>query len=133
MERFSAFIYDAPEPGHEARRIKVAVLDDGFDIVEHMDEFSENRIIGKAFTSGRSVSNEEWSGRFPNVEYFSEGGHGTLMVRLIRKICPKADFYIAKLENIAKNPDEGGKAFGPTSESAISVCIVVPKSQGQQS
>jgi len=124
MEKFARFIKDAPTPegDHKPRRIKVAVLDDGFDFVDLIDEFEENTIIGKAFTSGTGLVGEGWSGGFPNVEYFSDDGHGTLMAQLIRKICPKVEFYMGKMEN-ELNSDDGGKAFVPTLESAVSVCI----------
>lgn len=125
MEKFARFINDAPTPDHEPRRIKVAVLDDGFDLVDHIDEFAENNIVGKAFNGSNNQTAEEWSGRFPNVEYFSEGGHGTLMAQLIRKICPKVDFYMAKLQNTAKSPDQDGKAYGPTTESAVAVSFTL--------
>lgn len=118
MDKFASFINDAPTPPHEQRRIKVAVLDDGFDLIENIDLFAENHIIGKAFNTVEAQTTKDWSNRFPGVEYFSEGGHGTLMAQNIRRICPQVDFYIAKLQNIANRP---GEEACPTAESAVAV------------
>ena len=123
MRKFAQFIYNTPNPeGDEPRRIKVAVLDDGFDLIQNIHEFKDNKIVGKAF-SGLNTS-ADGDDRFSTVEYFSELGHGTLMAKNIRQICPKVELYLAKLNNIAlAHPQSGGsgKAYGPTEESAVAV------------
>lgn len=47
--------------------------------------------------------------------HFSEAGHGTEMVRLVRKVCPFASFFIGKI-------DTRREFCNSVSESAVMVC-----------
>jgi hypothetical protein len=101
MDKFAGFVKNMPDP---KREIKVAVVDDGVDKLQ--GSFGDSIITGVSFyTSQRGF------GTWPH--YFSSSGHGTLMAQLVRRICPKAKLYIARL-------DEGINGE-PTIESAIKV------------
>ena len=105
------------------RTIKVAVLDDGFTLIDNLDSFKENKVYGAIFdgemdegiTTTSLQGSDGGDAKFPQAEFYSRRGHGNLMTQLIRKICPKAEFYIAKLEEI------GGSAKGPRTRAAIQV------------
>ncbi|OQU98118.1 hypothetical protein CLAIMM_03946 [Cladophialophora immunda] len=68
--------------------IRVALIDDGVD--------TTNRSLrGRAY-HGRSFAFDQ--GGEKNYPYWmSDSGHGTIMARFIRKLCPTADIYIIKV------------------------------------
>ena len=115
-----------PNKTEKNRTIKVAVLDDGFTLIDNLELFKENTVYGAIFdgemdenTTTMSLQSSDGAvsrgARFPQAEFYSRRGHGDLMTKLIRKICPKAEFYIAKLEEV------GGSAKGPKTRAAIQV------------
>jgi hypothetical protein len=103
MDKFASFVKNMPDP---EREIKVAVVDDGVDKLQGI--FGDSIIAGVSF-----YSSQRGFGTWPH--YFSSSGHGTLMAQLVRRICPKAKLYIARLDQ--------GINGEPTIESAIKVCI----------
>lgn len=68
--------------------VQIALIDDGVDTM--------NRSLQGKTYHGRSFAFDEAGGR--NYPYWmSDGNHGTVMARFIRKICPTADIYIIKV------------------------------------
>lgn len=68
--------------------VKIALIDDGVD--------TTNRSLQGKKYFGRSFAFDETGGR--NFPYWiSDGNHGTVMARFIRKLCPTADIYIIKV------------------------------------
>ena len=111
MDAFTNYIINCPDEIKSP--IKVAVLDDGFDMISN--EYTEpGSIIFKTMDSwnnshhsGYSLNRKRASkflDRHPMVSYNSESGHGTKMVKLIQKLCPKAKLYVARLSNVNKGP-----------------------------
>jgi len=74
---------------------KVAIIDDGVDAAH--GSLSCNIADGKSFCKGPR-------GLYSSY-YKSTRGHGTIMATLIRKICPQAGLYVAKLDE--KRTDNG--------------------------
>lgn len=70
--------------------IRVAVIDDGINGFE--DDLSESIAHGVSY-SGTSDAD-----KLIRSYYLSSGGHGTMMARLIRRICPGVKLYVARLE-----------------------------------
>lgn len=70
--------------------VTVALIDDGVDI-GHTD-LRGDKFLGKSFDP---FGEDSWR---INPFWVSAVGHGTLMARLIRHICPSAVIYIIKLE-----------------------------------
>ncbi|KAM0265160.1 hypothetical protein ACHAQJ_000313 [Trichoderma viride] len=88
------------------REIRVAVIDDGVNI--GVDDIDANVEDGETFYDNSG----HWTGH-----YQSSSGHGHLMARLIRDLCPRVKLYIAKLnERWIDNrpritPDSAAKAI----------------------
>ncbi|KAI9737165.1 MAG: hypothetical protein M1834_000758 [Cirrosporium novae-zelandiae] len=99
MYKFAGFIKNLQDP---TRDVKVAVVDDGVDKL--LGNFEDSVIAGVSFYASHGGF-RTWP------HYFSSNGHGTLMAQLIRRICPKAKLYIARLDQ--------GINGEPTIESAI--------------
>jgi hypothetical protein len=95
----------APKPSDGVR---VALLDDGVDWYFA----NEHSCVGQTFYADRS---QDFGGRRP--WYSSTTDHGTLMAALIRKICPNAKLYVARLDQTES--EEG--VFRPTPDSAAKV------------
>jgi hypothetical protein len=94
------------------KHVVVALIDDGVDIPHH--ESAAHRFSGESFHAyeyGRRV----WPW------WNSAAGHGTLMARLIHRICPNAALYIIKLETQTTEADDTKIHVVP--ESAIKVCF----------
>ena len=105
MDTFVKFIKRLPKDIVPERDVKVAVIDDGVDKL--LGGFGDSITDGVSFYSP--------PGRFDTrPHYFSSNGHGTLMAKLIRRICPRAKLFIARL-------DQGTTSRQPTAESAIKV------------
>jgi len=107
------------------KRIKVAILDDGFTLIDNMKYFKGLggiKLIGASF-EGPNTGHE---GGFPMTTYYSETGHGTKMTKLVQQICPDIDLYIAKMAQV-------GSEKGPHTSAAIKVLdqhlLAVTKSQ----
>ena len=94
--------------------IKVAVIDDGIDGFEN--ELSGSIAHGVSFC--RSSDSEN----LIRTYYVSSGGHGTMMARLIRRMCPTVKLYVARLEEYRSL---SGKRF-ITVRSATEVCAIRP-------
>jgi subtilisin family serine protease len=95
MEKFAKFIsgyrkkMEKGGPGGENLhpRVKVALIDDGVDGL--------NGDLGSIIKTGKTFS--ERSKHEYNSYFKSTRGHGTIMATLIRKMCPSAWLYVAKL------------------------------------
>lgn len=99
--------------------IKVALIDDGIDGFES--------ILSKNIAHGVSFCRPSDSEDLMRTYYVSSGGHGTMMARLIRRMCPKVKFYVARLEEYKSS---SGKRF-ITARSARQVreefhCVINP-------
>lgn len=71
--------------------VTVALIDDGTDITH--DELKGNNFPGKSF----DLYNDGWR---VSPFWASASGHGTLMARLIKRICPSAMIYTIKLKTV---------------------------------
>ncbi|KAF8544885.1 hypothetical protein BDD12DRAFT_373383 [Trichophaea hybrida] len=108
MDEFARFIRNIPSSVDPRKGVKVAVLDDGIDMLR--PEFRDCIKEGISFFA---PTNRKTCCAGPY--YFSSRGHGTLMASLIRRVCPKAELYIARL-NQGISPD--GQRVQLTAESA---------------
>ncbi|RSL52172.1 hypothetical protein CEP54_011046 [Fusarium duplospermum] len=95
--------------------VEVALIDDGADITRpDLSDLKGKKFPGKSFCYYQDGSTWRVS-----PYWDSSSGHGTLMARLIRKICPSAVIHVIKLqtfdvENSNKlqiNPDSAIKAI----------------------
>ncbi|KAF8250914.1 hypothetical protein K440DRAFT_659149 [Wilcoxina mikolae CBS 423.85] len=110
MDDFARFFRNIPMtqiPKSRHPEIKVAVIDDGIDWLD--PEFSDCISGGVTF-----YTPVEAHSPCTKPYYFSSSGHGTLMAKTIRRVCPKARLYIARLE---EGQSEGRGQ--PTAESAV--------------
>ena len=105
MDKFAKFIVNIPPDVTPRRDVKVAVIDDGIDKLQ--GGFGDSISDGVSFYTPPGTFDTK-------PYYFSSSGHGTLMAKLIRRICPKAQLFIARLE-------EGQTTGQPTAESATKV------------
>lgn len=80
--------------------IRVALIDDGIDGFE--SKLSQNIAHGVSFC--RPSDTED----LMRTYYVSSGGHGTMMARLIRRMCPRVKLYVARLED---EKSSSGKRF----------------------
>lgn len=112
MEKFTNFIGNIPkEVSHGGRGVKVAVLDDGIDVYE--GGFGDSIKDGVSFLK----AGQEQETR-PHC--FSTSGHGTEMAKLIRRVCPPVQLYIARLHH---RTSHNGRNLQPTPESAAKASI----------
>lgn len=89
MDEFADFIRNMWPRTDFQRGVKVALIDDGVDLLQPALENSVKK--GSSFTSQHhSLETKPY--------YFSSTGHGTLMAKMIRRICPAADLYVARIE-----------------------------------
>ncbi|KAE8316003.1 peptidase S8/S53 domain-containing protein [Aspergillus transmontanensis] len=101
MDKFVSFVKNMTET---SREVKVAVIDDEVDKLQ--EDFEDSIIAGISFFSSHKnglVSTRPYS--------FSSNGHGTLIAKTIRRLCPKVKLYVAWLDQ--------GLNGEPTIESAI--------------
>lgn len=103
MDRFVSFVRNIPETGREVR---IAMIDDGVDKLR--EDFEDSIVDGISFFSPQK---DQFAGTRPY--YFSTSGHGTVMAKTIRRLCPTAKLYVARLDQ--------GVNGEPTIESAIKV------------
>lgn len=95
--------------------IKVAIIDDGFEASDpafHKDT--------GCYYNGRSFNMADGPYKSSRPFIYSNSGHGTVMAKLIRTMCPWAHLFIARLDCGLS----GGKKSGtlqPTVESAVKV------------
>ncbi|KAF5855466.1 hypothetical protein ETB97_009126 [Aspergillus alliaceus] len=101
MDKFVSFVRNIPE---FRRPTKVAVIDDGVDKLQ--EDFEDSIIAGVSF-----FSSQKDNFTVTRPYYFSSNGHGTLMAKTIRRLCPNVNLCIARLDQ--------GVNGEPTVESAI--------------
>ncbi|KAF4968448.1 hypothetical protein FSARC_4142 [Fusarium sarcochroum] len=76
--------------------VEIALIDDGFDITHpDFEDAAGSKFRGKSFHHYQDGS--IWR---VSPYYDSTSGHGTLMARLIHKICPSAIIHIIKLQTL---------------------------------
>ncbi|KAI1359648.1 peptidase S8/S53 domain-containing protein [Xylaria arbuscula] len=105
MENFAMLLKNYRKPGCEES--KVAIIDDGVDAAH--GSLSRNIADGKSFSKGH--------GGLYSSYYKSTRGHGTIMATLIRKVCPDARLYVAKLDE--KRTDNGLEITADSAVEAI--------------
>ncbi|PTB62672.1 hypothetical protein BBK36DRAFT_1172427 [Trichoderma citrinoviride] len=89
-----------PTPNESQAKVKVALIDDGIDYRQIDHSLHQP---GWPYMKADS-EDKPW--------YHSENGHGTLMAKMIFKMCPRAQLFVAKLggyDNLRK-PDNADKA-----------------------
>ena len=74
----------------ELEDIRVAVIDDGVNGFEN--DLSDSIVTGISYSRTSDTDN------LIRSYYVSSGGHGTMMAKLIRRMCPSVKLYIARLE-----------------------------------
>jgi hypothetical protein len=96
MEKFLAFFVNIipPEAHETSRDVRVAIFDGGTS-----QELKGSTLWPPIAEDESFCTEEDADGHFAltNPYYFSSGGHGTLMARLVRAVCPKAKLYVARL------------------------------------
>lgn len=92
--------------------VTVALIDDGTDITH--DELKGNNFPGKSF----DLYNDGWR---VSPFWASASGHGTLMARLIKRICPSAMIYTIKLKTV-KTANSAKLQIDPRSAIQASTC-----------
>ncbi|KAL6830889.1 hypothetical protein J3E69DRAFT_328079 [Trichoderma sp. SZMC 28015] len=85
--------------------IKIALIDDGVDVKDL--EFS--------FIGGRTFCTRDEEHNLNDPYYVSSTGHGTIMAKQIHLLCPRAQFYVLRLEDHAS---EEGNVRQLTAKSA---------------
>lgn len=108
IRHFVSFIRNVDQSFKEhdcpPRPVKVAIIDDGVDKLSG-GPFED--MLGISFDTNDDVDNQ-W--------FFSSAGHGTLMAKLVRTVCPLTQLHIVRL-----NETRNEKATQPTVESATQV------------
>lgn len=111
MRSFRTYIngcpYDIENP------VRIAVLDDGCDFIATRCDVECTMTFMPMIPREAPLSfhAKDWPKRHPITPYNSTRGHGNEMIKLIHNLCPKAHFFIARLDS-----NESGK--GPTAASA---------------
>lgn len=88
--------------------IKIALIDDGVDVKDL--EFS--------FIGGRTFCTRDEQHNLNDPYYVSSTGHGTIMAKQIHLLCPRAQFYVLRLEDHAS--EEGGRQITAKSAAQVS-------------
>lgn len=103
MKDFSAAFKEVPQPTEREvtqnaalAPIKVALIDDGVDT-------TSPSLQGRTYR-GKSFDFYD-DGQRSQPYWVSKAGHGTVMARLIRGVCPTADIYVIKLSTDASTKD----------------------------
>lgn len=89
MVGFNDFIWNVHKRFDSQRGVRVAVIDDGVDL--SCGEFSGSITMGVSF-----ALHPENVGIRPY--YLSSSGHGTLMAKLIHRVCPAVNLYVARID-----------------------------------
>ncbi|TWU74167.1 hypothetical protein ED733_000425 [Metarhizium rileyi] len=92
---FATFLLNASKKrgqGNQVPPVKIAIIDDGIDATQYD---LQSKIAG-----GASFFPYPHSSELVNSYYVPRGQHGTLMAQLICSICPDAQLYIARLEEL---------------------------------
>ncbi|KAF2729240.1 hypothetical protein EJ04DRAFT_556217 [Polyplosphaeria fusca] len=93
MKAFANFIQNYEPANGPQPVIKIALIDDGVD--------STYNELNLSIKEGQSYSIRDKELGLWNPYYHSANGHGTVMACLIRQMCPKAELYVAKLNEVA--------------------------------
>lgn len=91
--------------------ITVALIDDGVDI-------TQLELDAAPLISGRTFCTRDEVKHLSHPHYASSTGHGTHMAQSIHAICPRAQFFILRLEDY---PSEDGSSRHITAKSAAQV------------
>lgn len=89
----------------------MALIDDGVDT-------NDAGLDGATF-AGKSFDSSSWEEDRVSPYWESTCGHGTLMARLIRRICPSAVVYVIKLKG--RRSTRRGAKMNIDAQSAIKV------------
>ncbi|PMD16059.1 hypothetical protein NA56DRAFT_709146 [Hyaloscypha hepaticicola] len=89
LDRFAEFLQNLDPDKIPRSTVKVAVIDDGINILQGGFDDSIRGGVFFYTSPGTSVS---------RPYYFSSSGHGTLMANLIKRVCPIEQLYIARLD-----------------------------------
>ena len=113
MERFSSFVNNTLPKHLSKKAVKVAIIDDGIDLLNYEVGNKQADIQGCSFDP------------YPegNPWYTPNGEHGTLMANLVRLMCPGSSLYIARLGSTLPHPSTGSSRLQPTATSAIEVGV----------
>ena len=87
--------------------IKVALIDDGVDVKD----------LEYTFIGGRTFCTRDEQHNLNDPYYVSSTGHGTIMAKQIHLLCPRAQFYVLRLEDHPS--EEAGRQI--TAKSAAQV------------
>jgi len=124
MDEFSRMLFDAErildkrsEGKYQVHKminekIKVALIDDGVDGLE-IDSYD---LLG-----GRSFCQRDENHRLNHPYYSSSTGHGTIMAKAIYAMCPRAQFYVLRLED--HESVNGNIQITARSATAVSNCV----------
>lgn len=102
MEKFAEYfrqiqILRKPQSDPDLEPVEVALIDDGADITRlDLGDLKGRKFPGKSFCYYQEGSTE-----LVSPYWDSSSGHGTLMARLIHKICPSAIIHVIKLQTFA--------------------------------
>ncbi|KAF8248828.1 hypothetical protein K440DRAFT_623902 [Wilcoxina mikolae CBS 423.85] len=112
LNKFLSFFTNIPPAVHaRAPDVRVAIIDDGIDSMQPGSQLWQFIAQGESFyTERQSLFTRT------NSYFFSTTGHGTLMANLVHNVCPKAQLYIARLQQ-----GHGGLQF--TAESAVKAIL----------
>ncbi|KAM0415654.1 hypothetical protein ACHAPT_013404 [Fusarium lateritium] len=96
MKEFRRLLFDA-ERYYDRQKIeesieepiKIALIDDGVDIKD----------LEYSFIGGRTFCKRDYEHNLNDPYYVSSTGHGTTMAKQIHLMCPRAQFYVLKLED----------------------------------
>lgn len=113
MARFSDFVSSTLPKDRLQKPVKVAIIDDGIDLLNFEVGNKEADIRGCSFDA--SPERNPW--------YTPCDTHGTMMAKLVRLVCPGSSLYIARLGSALSHPAAGGLRLQPTATSAIEVCV----------
>lgn len=120
MDTFATFIDDAFDTETSLRRsqkaepledIRVAIIDDGIDGFDP----SVSKKIEKGVSFCRPLA--PGSADLVRSYYVSSGGHGTMMAKLVSRICPPARLYIARLQEYTAS--NGKRYISPESATEV--------------
>ena len=105
MRRFANFIRNL-QPSSDDDIVKVGLIDDGVDGT--YEDLNHNIKHGQSYSKR---ARDLW-----NPYYHSTRGHGTVMARLIREMCPNVKLYVAKL---AEQPTDNGVQISTPSAAKV--------------
>lgn len=117
MEAFAEFLENAAKSHKDAGNkkvdpIKIAIIDDGVDATVPQ--------LQSAIALGKSFSPYPNSTEFMRAYFVPSGRHGTLMATLIKKICPNAELYVARLEE--RPAEDGHRRYTAKSAKEVNDC-----------